>query len=156
MRIATVIVVAIALGLCLASTVAAQGFSSVIDGFQVVPPVFTPASGIGGFNLDERKMLEYNISYGGLTGTETCAHVCGPAFPGDNAPVIFDLPAGPVKFGTFGPLTAQQEADLTAGLWYVLVCSTAYPEGEIRGQILSSVPVEEQTWGAIKELYRAQ
>lgn len=156
MRIATVLVVAITLGLCLASTVSAQGYSAMLDGFQVVPPVFTPASGVGGFTLDERKMFEYNISFGGLLGTETSAHVHGPAAPGENGPVIFDLPLGPVKFGTFGPLTAQQQADLDAGMWYVAIHTTAYPGGEIRGQILSSVPVQEQTWGAIKELYRAE
>ncbi len=156
MRIATVLVVAMALGLCLTSSVAAQGYSAMLDGFQVVPPVFSPASGIGGFSLDDRQMFEYNISFGGLEGDETSVHVCGPATPGMNGPVIFDLPLGPVKFGTFGPLTAQQVSDLNGGMWYVLVRSTVYPDGEIRGQILSAVPVEEQTWGAIKELYRVQ
>lgn len=156
MRIATVLVVAIALGLCLASTVVAQGYSSLMDGFQVVPINFSPASGVGGFSLDERQMLEYNISVAGLEGAETSAHVCGPATPGINGPVIFDLPLGAMKFGTFGPLTAQQVSDLDGGMWYVLICTTVYPDGEIRGQILSAVPTQEQTWGAIKELYRAQ
>jgi len=156
MRIATVLVVAMSLGLCLASTGAAQGYSAMMDGFQVVPVVFTPASGVGGFSLDERQMFEYNISFGGLQGTEISAHVRGPAFPGENGPVIFDLPLGAVKFGSFGPLTGQQQADLNAGLWYVSIHSDMYPDGEIRGQILSSVPVKEQTWGAIKELYQIQ
>ena len=156
MRVAIVLAIAVAFGLCLAVPAAASDYAATLDGFQEVPPVFTPASGVGGFDLDATKMFLYNISYGGLTGTEVSAHVQGPAATGQNGPVIFDLPLGAVKFGSFGPLTTQQEADLGAGLWYVNIVSTTYPSGEIRGQIFSALPVEEQTWGTIKELYRVE
>jgi hypothetical protein len=41
-------------------------------------------------------------------------------------------------------LTAGQIDELNAGLWYVNVTTGNYPDGEIRGQILS-VP-EPSTW----------
>jgi hypothetical protein len=154
MRIVNALVVAIAVCACLAATAEAKSYSATLDGFQVVPPVFTPASGVSGFTLDQINMFDYNVSYGGLMGAEIAAEVCGPAQTGQNGPMIFTLPLGPVKFGQFGPLTAQQQADLNAGLWYVLIKSAAFPNGEIRGQIFSTVPVEGKTWGAVKALYQ--
>ncbi len=156
MRIVNALVVAIAVCLCLAATAEAKSYSATLDGFQVIPPVFTPASGVGGFTLDPINMFEYNVSFGGLMGAEIGAEVCGPAQTGQNGPVIFSLPPGPVKFGQFGPLTSQQQADLNGGLWYVIIRSTVYPDGEIRGQIFSTVPVEGKTWGAVKALYRIE
>ncbi|UCH82543.1 MAG: CHRD domain-containing protein [Candidatus Latescibacterota bacterium] len=154
MRLANVLVAVIVVCIGLAATAEAKSYSATLDGFQVVPPVFTPASGVGGFTLDQINMFEYNVSYGGLVGAEIAAEVCGPALAGDDGPVIFVLPLGPVKFGQYGPLTAQQQADLNAGLWYVIIRSSAYPDGEIRGQIFSTVPVEGATWGAVKALYQ--
>ncbi|UCG53416.1 MAG: CHRD domain-containing protein [Candidatus Latescibacterota bacterium] len=158
MRIATGVVIAIALGLCGAGTVAVAGeYSATLSGLEVVPPVFeTPASGLGDFDLDATRMFNYFVSYGGLLGTEIAAHVHGPAPMGENGPVIFDLPLGPMKVGSYGPLTPQQESDLNDGLWYVSIETTLYPSGEIRGQILSSLPVENSSWGAIKALYKVE
>ena len=154
MRIANALVVAIAVCVCMASMAEAKSYSATLDGFQIVPAVFTPANGVSGFTLDQFNMFEYNVSYGGLMGAEIGAEVCGPALAGENGPMIFTLPLGPVKFGQFGPLTAQQQADLNAGLWYVIIRSTTNPDGEIRGQIFSTVPVEGKTWGAVKALYQ--
>jgi len=156
MRIANALVVAIVLCLCLTATVEAKSFSATLEGFQVVPPVFTTGSGVGGFTLDGINMFEYNVSFGGLMGAEIGAEVCGPAAAGTNGPVIFSLPIGPVKFGSYGPLTGQQQTDLNAGLWYVIIRTTMYPDGEIRGQIFSTVPVEGKTWGGVKALYQVE
>ena len=154
MRIANALVVAIAVCICLAGTAQAKSYSATLDGFQIVPAVFTPGNGVGGFTLDQFNMFEYNVSYGGLMGPEIGAEVCGPAQTGLNGPVIFALPLGPVKFGSFGPLTGQQQADVNAGLWYVIIRTAVNPDGEIRGQIFSTVPVEGKTWGAVKALYQ--
>jgi hypothetical protein len=149
----TAIALAFVACVTLASTATAQSYVAAIDGAQEAPPSGSTATGIGSFTLDGAKMLNFNISFSGLLGTETAAHIHGPAGPGVNAGVVFGLPAGSPKVGAVGPLSPAQEADLNAGLYYVNIHSTMFPGGEIRGQILSSVPTENSSWGAIKSIY---
>lgn len=132
----------------------AQSFSAILNGGQEIPAVATPASGSGSFTLDGAKMLSYNISFSGLLGSETVAHIHCCAQPGTPAGPLFTLPAGSPKIGSVGPLTPQQEADLQAGLMYVNIHSSLHTGGEIRGQILSTVPVAQDTWAIVKSLYR--
>ena len=86
------------------------------------------------------------------------AYIQGPVLPGENGPIIFNL-GGPMfrpgnDFGTppgyrfFSPevlpglgagpfpLTESQINELESGLWYVNVTSAAFPNGQLRGQIL--------------------
>jgi CHRD domain len=52
-------------------------------------------------------------------------------------PVVLDLGTtftSPFSFST-SALTAEQEADLKAGLYYVNIHTIAVPSGEIRGQL---------------------
>jgi len=151
------IVVALAVLFALPAS-AQQYFRAVIDGAQVVPPSGSSATGFGCFVLNPDGTLDYQVSYAGLTGPEYAAHIHGPAPAGATAARVFTFALGSPKFGTFGPLTAVQVADLSSGLYYVNIHSTLYPSGEIRGQILTSgdpcaVPTEETTWGAIKAFY---
>lgn len=141
-----------------ASPVLSQNYRADLDGNQPVPPTGSPGTGIGCFFLDTSKLLSFDVSFGGLLGAETAAHIHGPAPAGLNAGVIFPLPLGSPKVGILGPLTAAQEADLNAGLWYIQIHSNLFPGGEIRGQIGPglpgcTVPVHNRTWGAIKSLY---
>lgn len=132
-----------------------QIYDAVLTGEQETPePVVTPATGAGSFNLDAEKMLHYEITFSGLQGMETGAHIhcCAPA--GTGAGVLFTLPSGSPKIGSFGPLTAEQEADLNAGLMYVNVHSSLHGAGEIRGQILTAVSISEKPWGNVKKLFR--
>ena len=101
-------------------------------------------------------MLHFTINYYDLYGTETASHIHGPAGPGVPAAVLFPLPLGTPKIGVVGPLSPTQVGYLNSGLLYVNVHSNYYPGGEIRGQIYSTVPTEETSWGAIKEIYQAQ
>jgi hypothetical protein len=106
-----------------------------LDGAQEVPPTSSSGAGSVVFRYDQSvRELRFNIFLSSLVGTQTAAQIRGPAAPGVNAPVVFTLPLGNTS-GTL-PLTPAQEADLLAGLWYVNVLTTAFPEGEIRGQIL--------------------
>ena len=132
----------------------AQTFSATLNGAQETPVVATPATGTGNFTLSAAKILSYSISFSGLLGSETVAPIHCCALPGTPAGPLFDLPAGSPKVGTVGPLTAQQEADLLAGLMYVNVHSSQHTGGEIRGQILPVVPVSQDTWTLVKRLYR--
>ena len=136
-----------------APSVAATDFVATIDGAQSGTP--STGTGSGTFVLRDDDVFEYEIVFDGLVAPESVAHVHGPALPGVNAGVVFGLPLGSPKIGNFGPLTAQQKADLLAGLWYVNIHSTLYTAGEIRGQIIESevVSSESQSWGAIKQLF---
>lgn len=134
-------------------------FRATLDGAQVVPPSGSPATGVGCFVLNPDNTLDYQITFSGLIGNETGAHVHGPGPAGVNAGVVFPLPLGDPKIGTLGPLTAAQVTDLSNGLYYVQIHTDAFPGGEIRGQIHTSgdacsVAVEESTWGSVKSLYR--
>ena len=130
---------------------AQTSFETSIDGAQAIgcepggagtgPSVGT---GSGTFTLDlGTSMLSYDISFSGLEGTESAAHVHGPAPAGTPAGVVFPLPAGSPKVGSSRVLLAGEIADLQAGQYYVNIHSNLCPDGEIRGQILatSGVPV---------------
>lgn len=113
-------------------------------------------SGIHAFVLDTTaRTLKYDIGYSGLAGTETAAHIHGPALPGATAGVVYALPAGSPKNGVInlvqvGAYTvAQQIADVKAGRWYVNVHSTNSPGGEIRGQITPAPIPTVSEWGMI-------
>ena len=79
--------------------------------------------------------MTYRIVFTGLSSAETAAHIHGAADPGKNADVIFPLPLGDYKAGVTAALTPAQVADLSADKWYVNIHSSAFPNGEIRGQI---------------------
>ena len=148
----------IALALLFASPAGAQQyFQAHLDGLQEVPPNASPGTGLGCFTLNPDNTLDYVVTYAGLLGIESAAHIHGAAPPGVNAAAIFPFAVGTPKIGTFGPLTALQVADLQNGLYYVNVHTNVVPGGEIRGQILAgsacTTPVENATWGAIKSLY---
>ncbi len=149
----TAIIVAAAL--LVAGAAHAQSYTATLSGSQETPPNGSPATGSATLTLDGAKILSFNITYSGLIGTETAAHIHCCAPPGTAAGVLFPLPAGNPKVGTVGPLTGTQEANLNAGLMYINIHTNSFPGGEIRGQIYSSpTPVEPRTWGAIKTLYR--
>jgi hypothetical protein len=144
-----------AAALLVAGAAHSQNYTASLDGSQEVPPNPSPATGSATLTLDAAKILSYNITFSGLLGTETAAHIHCCAPPGISAGVLFPLPPGNPKIGSVGPLTAQQESDLNAGLMYVNIHTNLYPGGEIRGQIyVQPTPVEPTTWGAVKAIYR--
>jgi hypothetical protein len=106
---------------------------------QEVPPVSGSGNGKADFTLDPAsKQLSWNVTYDGLSGPATAAHIHGPAAPGANAGVVVNLaPNGvsnPLKGST--TLTDAQVADLTSGKDYVNVHTANNKGGEIRGQIM--------------------
>ena len=107
----------------------------VMDGQQEVPPVGTPGAGIGLISIDtDTDRLGFDFRYAGLSSAETAAHIHGFAPQGFNAGVLFPLPLGSRKLGVW-PYSAAQETNILAGLCYANVHSTAFPGGELRGQI---------------------
>lgn len=113
---------------------------ALMDGAQEVPPTGSPGLGIGVFRIDTvANNLQYDIRFGNLAGTESAAHIHGPAPVGVNAGVLTPLPLGSPKIGTWIYPEAQ-EGNILGGLTYVNVHSSVNPGGEIRGQILGLSP----------------
>jgi hypothetical protein len=132
-------------GLALAGTaftaLAAQvNLSAMLTGTEEVPPNDSAGTGSLQATYDsESNVLNYTVTYSGLTGDPTAAHFHGPADPGENAP-----PTVPVEGSLASPisgtatLTDAQEAELLAGQWYFNLHTAQYPDGELRGQVLQS------------------
>jgi hypothetical protein len=106
-------------------------------------PVETPATGTGKFVLvgDE---LFVDVTYSGLQGNISAAHIHGPAGPEAPAGVLVDM--RPIHVDPFGTtagrflgrvsLTTAQMNAIIDGLTYFNIHSAAHGGGEIRGQIV--------------------
>lgn len=120
-------------------------FTARLDGASEVPP--NPSAGVGRACaiLNADRTLTYRVEVSGLGAPATAAHFhVGPI--GVNGPVVVPLVGGPLVWaGTSAPLTSAQVADLLAGRWYVNVHTTAFPGGEIRGQV--SAPALPKVFG---------
>lgn len=104
---------------------------------------FSPASGYATFKLsgDEKSGL-LKFTYANLTTPETSAHIHGPADPGQNGGILFDLDTSPRQadgsfvwqFANVGATTVPQIISaLKTGRLYINIHSSRYPAGEIRG-----------------------
>jgi CHRD domain/PEP-CTERM motif len=138
-------------------------FSATLDGVQEVPqsaPVGGastvtqkdfPGAGSAAVTFDNvTNLLSWNVVFSGLIAPTVDAHFHGPTNPGD--PAGFGI-ASPVRVsiravsGLSSPLIGSfdldnllnegfHEANLLSGLWYINIHTTAFPSGEIRGQVL--------------------
>jgi hypothetical protein len=113
-------------------------FKADLNSASEVPPVTGAGKGTAALSLDTAtKMLTWTVTYSGLSGPATAAHIHGPAALGANAGVLVpftgDL-ANPIKGSA--TLTDAQISDLEAGKWYVNVHTAANKSGEIRGQLV--------------------
>jgi glucose/arabinose dehydrogenase len=113
-----------------------------ISGLNERPtPLTNSAAGLGLFSL-EGNSLAFSITYGGLTGVATAAHLHGAAAASGTAGVQIDL--APFNGGAFGAsgafsgvvaLTAAQRAMILNGQTYFNIHTAANPGGEARGQL---------------------
>lgn len=138
-------------------------FFASLDGAQEapqVPPIGGPSTvtqkdfpgtGAAAVTFDDvTNLLSWNVVFGGLIAPTVDAHFHGPSNPGD--PAGFGI-ASPVQVsirdvsGLSSPLIGSfdldnlvnesfHESNLLAGLWYINIHTTAFPSGEIRGQVL--------------------
>ena len=85
---------------------------------------------------DVTNQIQWSVTYQNLLGSVTNAHFHGPAAPGVDAGVVIPHQglASP-QTGT-ATLTAGQETELLAGLWYWNIHTSFDPSGEIRGQVV--------------------
>ncbi|HIL70542.1 MAG TPA: CHRD domain-containing protein [Verrucomicrobia bacterium] len=120
----------------------AQSLTAAISGANARPnPVTSNGTGVGNFVL-EGDQLSFSITYNGLSGPATAAHIHGPASDAESAGVLIGLNSfaigGLGASGVFEgavTLTAEQLAAVTDGLTYVNIHTAANPGGEIRGQV---------------------
>ncbi len=116
-----------------------HGWVAYMDGLQEVPPVATPATGLGYGDLSaDCDTFYYTASWSNLIGSYTNSHIhVGPVGVGGG--VVHPLQnAGPT--GAFGAwnLTPAQVSQLYNDSLYFNVHSSFRPGGEIRGQIYCS------------------
>jgi len=128
----------LAAGSLLVATAQAKMFvySCVLSGKQETPVTATGNIGGGYFVIDtDANQVNFWISFAGLSSAENAAHIHGFVGPGTPAGVLFTLPAGNPKVGTWN-YTEPQEASILAGLAYVNIHTDNNPGGEVRGQIV--------------------
>ena len=102
--------------------------------------ITSTGKGAGTFSYDVAShVLDYNVTFEGLTGPAAAAHIHGPADPGASAPPVVPFPAATSPITGTATLTDAQAADLLAGKYYVNVHTAANRGGEIRGQIMVKV-----------------
>ncbi|MDE2296917.1 MAG: CHRD domain-containing protein [Burkholderiales bacterium] len=112
-------------------------FGATLSGAAEVPPTNSAGTGTLVATLDKgSSVLNWRLSFSGLTGPAVAAHFHGPALPGANAGVVVPIPLAMTPAEGQATLTPAQVADLTAGKWYVNVHTAAHPGGEIRGQVM--------------------
>jgi hypothetical protein len=101
------------------------------------------ASGMLDTELGE---LTWDLQWSGLTGPAFAAHF-HDAPPGEAGPIevpmfMLEMGEGTTDGQNMGSaiITSEQIAELLAGEWYVNVHTPDNPAGEIRGQVMASVP----------------
>ncbi len=107
-----------------------------ITGAQEVPAVVTTASGTGTFVLTASG-LQYDITVKNMSGTITGAHFHS-GVAGVSGPVVRPITfTGNRAQGTWTGLTNDQRNAILNRSIYVNVHTTAHPDGEIRGQVVT-------------------
>ncbi len=109
-------------------------FLATLNGTSEVPSNPSMATGTATLTFNTTtKIFTINVNHN--LAAPTGAHVHKGAV-GVNGGVEFPLTtASPITY-TSPALTAQQEADLNANLYYVNLHTAAYPGGELRGQLM--------------------
>ncbi len=120
-----------------AGALAATMYTADLKGSQEVPANDSKGTGNAELTYDAAaKKLSWKVTYSGLSGPATAAHIHGPADAGKDAPVAikFDNPASPIEGSA--TLTDEQAKELQGGKWYVNVHTAEHKGGEIRGQVM--------------------
>ena len=113
-------------------------FDATLSGGEEVPPKTTGGNGMAEVQYNRNTgMLHYKVTYSGLTGPVTAAHIHGPAAPGQNAGVLVPF-TGALNVSPFQGevhITPEQLAQLASGQTYVNLHTAQNPAGELRGQL---------------------
>ena len=115
-------------------------FAATLTGVQETPPNGSTAIATGVVIVDPAtRILKATVTTVGIADTDAHIHVGAPGVAG---PIIFPLTQTPIGSGVWTTqvtLTDAQLSALRAGNYYFNVHSPTFPNGEIRGQILSQL-----------------
>jgi hypothetical protein len=122
-----------------AASAATVTYTARLSGRSEVPKTDSKGTGKLDATFDtQTKALNYTLTFDGLTGPATAAHIHGPATRAQSAGVIAPLgdknPTSPITGSV--TLTDDQVKFLQSSKLYVNVHTAANPSGEIRGQIV--------------------
>lgn len=123
-----------------ANLYAQQPMSISLKGSTEVPPVTTSATGSGQITVLPDRTVSGSIKVSGLV--PTMAHIHQGAAGKNGPPLITLIPTTHDSFSVPAGtrLTNAQYMSFMTGELYVNVHSAQYPDGEIRAQLLRTVP----------------
>jgi hypothetical protein len=115
-------------------------FEVDFTGAAMVPPVDTSATGFvrAVYNTETREIV-WLVTFEGLSGPATAIRLHGPATAGENGDTVMTLGgnlASPIVGGS--SLSVAAGDTLMAGLLYMVICTAAFPDGEIRVQFTNA------------------
>jgi hypothetical protein len=129
-------------------------FEARLTGNEEVPPTGSPGIGFGTVVLDDTALtITVDLNFSGLTAPSTVAHIHEAPF-GQLGPPEFPLDLGAAQGQMAGsiprqvlPLEEGEEdvEEFLAEEYYFNVHSTAFPDGEIRGQVQFVRAIPEPT-----------
>ena len=124
-----------------AASAATVHYHATLSGRSEIPKTESKGSGKLDATFDtQTKVLDYTLTFTGLSGPATAAHIHGPATRQQSAGVLYPLgeknPTSPTKGSV--TLTDEQVKILESSKLYANVHTAADPGGEIRGQILGT------------------
>jgi hypothetical protein len=114
-------------------------FVATLNQAQHVPPTGSTATGVGRARLNEPEgRLIYDLQTTGVVNPTAANIHLAPA--GVNGPALFNLNGGPSHWCGVSPvLSASDIASLKANGCYFHIHTSAFPNGEIRGQMMQRV-----------------
>lgn len=110
-------------------------FKATLNGTSEVPTNASTATGTATLTFNTITKI-FTITVNHTIAAPTNGHIHKGAVGVSGSPVFpFATFTSPINYTSIA-LTAAQETDLYANLYYVNIHTTAYPGGEIRGQLL--------------------
>jgi hypothetical protein len=122
-----------------AASAATVSYSARLSGRNEIPKTDSKGTGRLHATFDtQTKAFNYTLTFDGLSGPATAAHIHGPATRAQSAGVVAPLGDKNPTSPTTGSLTLtdDQVKYLQSSKLYVNVHTAANPGGEIRGQIV--------------------
>ncbi|QKJ64098.1 CHRD domain-containing protein [Flavobacterium sp. M31R6] len=114
-------------------------FNATLEGSNEVPSNASTAKGTAKLNYNKNtKIFTLTVTYTGLTPTSGHVHLGANDINGDILYTFTNL-TSPITF-TSPALNSFQESLLMYNTFYINLHSDTFPEGEIRGQLITTSP----------------
>ena len=122
-----------------------KGYMFDLCGNQMVPSTVSPGFGVGMASVDQVNCyLNYKVIFDQMSGLPTQAFIC-QAFPTMNGNAIYPLPVAKPVIAGIQEIMSSQGVAIELGETYVLLQTDAFPNGEIRGQIVRGLSCPEES-----------